>query len=392
MRVVINALGVPSIRQGGAGFYVAMLLDGLSHSTDQVSLTTLVSPELEAELGSGNAAASLLSASQQRRRSRAARLVGQIAVRGKPWRLDLGFGEVSCPPADIVHWPISFMHAPAPPRPARRVVTLHDLQHEHFPQFFSRSDLALRRVRWGGSARAADQLLTVSEFSKRSIQRFCGIDPDRITVSHLPPRPSLLKALASGSPCELPAELAGAGPWFVYPASPLPAKNHQRLLDAFATFRARHQHSAKLVLTGPDLHSWAAIERTIAEHGLEDDVLVLEHVTDEMLASLYQQATGLVFPSLFEGFGLPVVEAMAAGCPMAVADSGSLPEVAGGVGRSFPAEDTEAIVAALRWLSDLDSAQRRAQAEEGRRRASSFTPEGMIESTMRAYRAALSRG
>jgi glycosyltransferase involved in cell wall biosynthesis len=391
MRVVINALGVPSIRQGGAGFYVAMLLDGLARSTDPVSLTTLVSPELAAELGSSSASASLLSADHRRERGRAAKLLGQVTARARPWRLDLGFGGLGCPAADVVHWPISFMHAPAPPRPARRVVTLHDLQHEHFPQFFSRSDLALRRVRWGGSARAADQLLTVSEFSKRSIERFCGIDPDRITVSHLPPRPSLLKALSSGSSCELPAELAGTRPWFVYPASPLPAKNHQRLVDAFATFRARHQPSARLVLTGPDLHSWAVVKRAIAEHGLEGDVFVLEHVADEMLASLYRQATGLVFPSLFEGFGLPIVEAMAAGCPMAFADSGSLPEVAGDVGRSFAAEDAEAIVAALRWLTDLDDDQRQAQAEAGRRRAASFTPEGMIESTMRAYRAALSR-
>lgn len=391
MQVVVNALGVPSIRQGGAGFYVAMLLDGLARSADSVTLTkTLVSETLAAELASSEASATLLMA-RQRRRGRAARLVGQIAARGTPWRLDLGFGELRCPPTDVIHWPISFMHAPTAPRPTRKVVTLHDLQHEYFPQFFSRSDLTLRRARWRSSARAADQLLTVSEFSKRSIQRFCGIEPDRITVSHLPPRPSLLKALASDSPCELPAELVSGEPWFLYPASPLPAKNHQRLLEAFGTFRTNHHRSAKLVLTGPNLHSWAVVERAIAEHGLEDHVLVLKHVTDGMLASLYRQTTGLVFPSLFEGFGLPVIEAMAAGCPTAVADSGSLPEVTGGVGRSFAAEDTEAIVVALRWLTDLDGAQRRAQAEAGRVRAASFTPEGMIESTAHAYRVALSR-
>lgn len=385
MKAIINALALPSFQQGGAGYYTASLVDGLSDRRTKVSATVLLSQPLEDELArlAPEARANVISPAPRSALRKAANYA--IAARA-PERLDLGFSPGHSVEGDIVHWPISFMHAPVGPRAARRVLTVLDLQHEFFPQFFSRRDRILRRLRWAPSARAADHVIAISEFTRRTVCERYGVPAERVTAIPLALRRSFMRP-NEPSAIELPSPLqTGASRWFLYPASPLPAKNHSRLLDAFRLYRERVDSDAKLVLTGPRLHSWAAVERRIAEARLTDSVVRLGHVDDPTLGALYARCTGLIFPSLFEGFGLPVLEAMAVGCPVATSNAGSLPEVLGDAGHTFRPGDVEEIAAALEWLGSLDDQARAAAVAAGRQQAALFSTEAMIDRTLRIYK------
>jgi glycosyltransferase involved in cell wall biosynthesis len=378
MKVTINALGTPSCRQGGAGFYMATLVDGLSRE-DSVGLLTLSSATVAAELEQ-LAPRAAVQVAAPRRRNPLGKAVNYLAAGRRPWTLDLGY-SARLAPTDIVHWPFSFMNAPPPPDGARRVLTVHDLQHEFFPRFFSRRDRILRRLRWPTSARAADLVITISEFSKATLCDRYGIAAEKIAVVPLGAR-------ALGEPAEeLPESLRGIERWFLYPASPLPAKNHARLFAALK--RARHK-DVKLVLTGPTMHPWRDVERQIAEAGVGGRVILLGHVDEAEMSRLYGEASGLIFPSLFEGFGLPVLEAMRAGCPVAVSNAGSLPEVAGEAGFSFDPGDVEQIAAGLDWLAGLDAESKQEAAAAGRAQAARFSVERMVAGTVDAYRRVLS--
>lgn len=380
MKVLINSLAVPSCRQGGAGFYTSTLIDGLTRA-EGIDCTVLASPEVAAELAE-LAPGARVTVAERRSRPAPSRALNQAIAARRPWTLDLGFDGVA-PDADLTHWPIAFMNGPTAERRGAWVLTIHDLQHEFFPQFFSRRDRLLRRLRWRPSAHAADHILTISEFSRRTICERFDVPEEKITAVPLAARTTLA---AEPGPIALPDQLEReSAPWVIYPASPLPAKNHLRLLDALALQGERSGGDLRLVLTGPTMHPWDQIDRAVAERGLERRVVRLDHVSEATLSSLYGRSTGLVFPSLFEGFGLPVLEAMAAGCPVAVSNAGSLPEIVGGVGRSFAPDDAEQIADALDWLVRLDSTERAKQAAAGREQSARFSLEKLIDGTRSVY-------
>lgn len=390
MKAVINALALPSFQQGGAGYYTASLIDGLSDRAADVSATVLASPALSEELTrlAPKARVSVLS---HTRRSAPRKLVNYAVAARAPERLDLGFSGERSKGADIVHWPISFMHGPAVPAGARRVLTVLDLQHEFFPQFFSRRDRILRRLRWLPSARAADHVIAISDFTKRTVCDRYDVPPERVTAIPLGLRRSFTRPRDASALQLSPLVEAAGARWFLYPASPLPAKNHARLLDALRLYRERFDPDARLVLTGPRLHSWNTVERRIAETGLGDAVVRLGHVDDTTLHALYAQCTGVIFPSLFEGFGLPVLEAIAVGCPVAASHAGSLPEVVGSAGHTFAPEHVEEIVGGLEWLASLEGESRTAAVTAGRRQAALFSTEAMVDLTVRVYEGLLER-
>ena len=128
------------------------------------------------------------------------------------------------------------------------------------------------------------------------------------------------------------------------------------------------------------------MQRDIAERGLGAAVACLGYVCEADLRGLYARSTGLVFPSLFEGFGLPVLEAMATGCPVAASSAGSLPEVVGDAGRAFCPTDVEAIADAMAWLESLGGAGRDRVTALGRAQAARFSSERMVRATVDVYR------
>jgi glycosyltransferase involved in cell wall biosynthesis len=258
--------------------------------------------------------------------------------------------------ADVVHYPFTIR---VPSVEAPTVVTLHDLQHLDLPQLFSRAERAFRSVYYHRSARAAHRVVVPSAFVRDSAVERLGLDRDRVRV------------IPHGidherfSPADVERE-----PFLLYPARAWPHKNHTRLYEAFAILR-RERPDVRLVLTGGG-HTGTAPEGV----DVRGEVPIAE------LVALYRRAAALVFPSRYEGFGQPVLEAMATGCPVACSDVPALAEVAGGAARTFAPDDAEAIAAAIRdVLADPEQYSAR-----GLERAASFTWERAAAQYEDAYR------
>jgi glycosyltransferase involved in cell wall biosynthesis len=224
--------------------------------------------------------------------------------------------------ADVVHYPFTIR---VPKLEAPTVVTLHDLQHLDLPELFSRAERAFRSVYYHRSARAAARVVVPSTFVRVGAVGQLGLDPARVRVVPHGINHSRF------SPSDDERE-----PFLLYPARAWPHKNHARLYEAFALLR-RDRPELRLVLTGGG-HTGAS------PAGVE----VRGHVSPDELVSLYRHAAALVFPSRYEGFGQPVLEAMACGCPVACSDIPALVEVGGDAVRTFSPDDAEAIVAAVR--------------------------------------------
>jgi glycosyltransferase involved in cell wall biosynthesis len=221
----------------------------------------------------------------------------------------------------VVHYPFTV----SVPRPLRRqamVQTLHDVQHLDLPHLFSRGERAYRRHFYDEAAKRADVVITISEFAKRRIVESLGIAPERVVVAHL------------GVDTAAFVPNSGERENFVlYPARGWEHKNHSRLIAAMEILRARIP-GIRLVLTGGGLESIGAVPDWVDRRGL---------VSAEELRALYRSASALAFPSLYEGFGLPPLEAMASGCPAAVSNAGSIPEVCGNAAVLFDPLDAAAI-------------------------------------------------
>jgi glycosyltransferase involved in cell wall biosynthesis len=258
---------------------------------------------------------------------------------------------------DVVHYPLTV------PLPAVRgpwATTLHDVQHLDLPQLFSAAERAYRRLAYDRTVRRAHAVIVISEFVReRAVERL-GLDPDRVHVAPL------------GVDRERfhPGE-GTRDPFVLFPARGWPHKNHARLLEAWPHVR-RERPDLRLVLTGGGLDGVVPVE------GVE----VRGNVTLDQLAGLYRRAACLVFPSRYEGFGLPPLEAMASGCPVAAARAGAIPEVTGDAAVLFDPDDPEAIAAGV--LEALDRAGE--LAVQGLERAAAFTWEACAERHEAVYR------
>src|SRR5581483_9695747 len=205
--------------------------------------------------------------------------------------------------ADVVHYPLT---VPLPRVRARRVVTLHDVQHLDLPELFSRTERAYRAVAYDRTAQHADRVVVVSEFVRGRVVERLRLDPARVRVTPLGLDHDTLR------PADVQRE-----PFVLYPAKPWPHKNHARLFEGFARVR-RERPDLRLVLTGGGRYD-----------RLPDGVEARGQLPRAEVVSLLQRAEALVFPSLYEGFGLPPLEAMACGTPVACSNAASLPEVVG---------------------------------------------------------------
>lgn len=223
--------------------------------------------------------------------------------------------------SDIVHYPLT-VPIPSASRRQRSIVTIADTQHLDLPELFHPLERMFRRFAYDRAARRADAVITVSEFTRSRLVHHLGIRPERITVAHL--------GVDQG---EFAPNLGERGDFLLYPARPWRHKNHERLFEAFAIVRERHP-GLRLVLTGGGLDALDDVPPGVERAG---------HVTTAELGELYRSAAALVFPSLYEGFGLPPLEAMAAGCPVAASTAGSIPEICGDAAVYFDPEDPVSI-------------------------------------------------
>lgn len=223
--------------------------------------------------------------------------------------------------AAIVHYPFT-VPAPRPSRHQSFIQTVLDVQHLDHPELFSGAELVYRKYFYDAPARRADLIITISEFAKQRIMHHLGIDPERITVAHLGVDRS-----------QFVPNYGAREDFVLYPARSWPHKNHARLVKAMTLLR-RERPSLRLVLTGGGLDALKGLPDWVERRGL---------IPADQLRSLYQRAAVMVFPSLYEGFGLPPLEAMASGCPVAASALGAIPEVCGDAAVLFDPRDPGAI-------------------------------------------------
>jgi glycosyltransferase involved in cell wall biosynthesis len=282
--------------------------------------------------------------------------MARTAVAPGSVRRELRLGEL-----DAIHFPLTVMVPPVDRPPA--VVSLLDIQHVFFPEFFSRAELAYRRVVYGWSLRRARTIVAISGHVKETLVERMGVSPERVEVIHL------------GLDHELfhPNGAEPRRPFLLYPANPWPHKNHARLFEAFQLVR-RSRPDLRLVLTGTGLERLGPPPQGVDVRG---------RVSREELAELYRTASAVVFPSLYEGFGQPPLEAMASGTPVAVSRAGSLPEVCGDAALYFEPTSVDEIAEAI--LAVLERPER--LVERGLGRAATFTWDATARRHDEVYRA-----
>ena len=212
----------------------------------------------------------------------------------------------------------------------KSVVTIHDCIHLMFPQYLpNRLSLAYARTSITLAARRATRVLTVSESSKRDILRFVDVPPSKIDVIYnsyderfgVEPREEEVVRVRERYQLH--------DQFVLYAGNVKPHKNLERLIEAFHLVRDRGLDRLKLVLIGDDISKYTALRRAVHRHQLHQYVRFLGYLPEETLAVMYRLAGVFVFPSLYEGFGLPPLEAMASGTPVVTSNVSSLPEVAG---------------------------------------------------------------
>jgi len=234
---------------------------------------------------------------------------------------------------DAIHFPLTVTVPRMSDLPT--ATTILDVQHELLPQFFSRAERAYRRVVYARSARESERVITISHHAAAAIAEHLGVPEERIRPIHLGLDHELFK------PGDAPRE-----DFLLYPARGWPHKNHALLFEAFGDVR-RRRPGLELVLTSYD-------------GSVPEGVRSLGHVSRNELVDLLQRAAALVFPSLYEGFGQPPLEAMACGCPVACSNAASLPEVVGDAARLFDPGSREEIVDAIEdVLANADEWRRR---------------------------------
>lgn len=262
----------------------------------------------------------------------AARALPAVAARDVPHGLD------------VVHYPVT---VPIPRVPVPTVVTLHDVQHHDLTSFFGRGERTYRRWAYDASARNATLVVTSSEFSRGRIVERVGVASERIEVVPL----GIDRARFSDAPGPADAarlaELDLPDRFVVYPANLWPHKNHVRLVEGLAASGDRDLH---VLLTGQTYGRLEPIMDRARALGVADRVRHLGYLDADLLPALYRSARAMVFPSLYEGFGTPPLEAMACGCPVAVSSAGSLPEICGTAALQFDPGSPEAIGSALERL------------------------------------------
>ena len=264
------------------------------------------------------------------------------------------------------------------------LLTIHDLRPLVLPGTLGRAHGAYLRSRLGPSVRHSAVITTPSAFVRQTVIDLLDADPARVQVVSAPLFP------AEGRPDEGSGAGGIEGRFFIYPAITNPHKNHGTLLRAFAKVVVDHP-DVVLVLTGAEGPAESAVVDSIAHLGLRDSVRRLGRVPVARLHALFRDAAALTYPSTYEGFGLPLAEAMAAGCPVIASNRSALPEVLGDAGMLLDPDDVDGWTEAMvRTLSD--EALRATMIAAGRERVRSLTPQETAGRLIGAYRLALDGG
>jgi glycosyltransferase involved in cell wall biosynthesis len=326
-------------RMGGSETYVRGLLTQFGRGNGPAGVTVLANDEvMEAYRRFARGSVSLHRVPQYRPGRRplfraAAMLAGHVT----PRRIARAVPEDLA----LLHFPVT---VPIPRTRLPEVVTLFDVQHHDLPAFFSPPERTLRRLTYDAAARRASMVVTTSEYSRMRAMDALGIPADRIEAVPLGIDLERFSPDSAEDDASRMEALGVVRPFVLYPANLWPHKNHERLLDALARTR---EDELELVLTGQTYGRLGPLLAHVRRRGLDGRVRHLGYLDAGDLPALYRAARAVVFPSLYEGFGAPPLEAMACGCPVASSTRGSLAEVCGDAAVPLEPESIESITEAI---------------------------------------------
>lgn len=301
------------------------------------------------------------------------------SIAARRFRLDLIHDPVGASPFTLGRWAGTY----------KRVVSIHDAIAFRYPEGYPRLNNLLHRRYVPYTLRNVDAVVTVSQHARADLTRFLGIPPPPVHVTPL--GVSEIFRPAEDEEAAMVVRRFGLDRPFILSVGVKEArKNLVRLIQAFEELH-RDLPDFDLALVGPTLWRHQILAEAIKASGLRDRVRLIEYVSDEELRSLYSRARLFVHPSLYEGFGLPVLEAMACGAPVVASNSTSIPEVAGDAAVLVDPTNVHAIAEAMRQVltdGDLLASLR----VKGFERARQFTWQRAAETTASVYRAVLAGG
>lgn len=361
-------------RQAGVSRYIEFLLRALPSAAPDIEAVVFTGPQ-------SGACAERFPSALRWHRSRVPTGRPEIRIL---WEQVAGPVALRRAGVDLVHGPVNVIPV-LDGLPG--VVTVHDLAFRVYPEQYPRAKQRYLDLLTGLSVRSAARVVTVSESTRRDVLRFYRVEPERVVTVPNGVDPAMVPVTDEGRLARF-REVHGLPEEFIlYLGTLQPRKNLVGLLRAYA----RAGVEAPLVVAGGKGWMYEPVFAEVRALGIEGRVLFAGYADPEDLPLWYSAATAFVFPSFYEGFGLPVLEAMACGAPVITSDSSSLPEVAGDAALLVDPRDVDALAGAIERL--MGSPGLRADLRErGLARAREFSWERTARETAAVYRAALGAG
>ncbi|HUS94938.1 MAG TPA: glycosyltransferase family 1 protein [Patescibacteria group bacterium] len=281
-------------------------------------------------------------------------------------------------PATLI-WPLNVQ--------TRSILTFFDMQHEYFPEFFTESELVRRSSLYYPSVEKATHLIVPSLFTRDTLVRKYQVTNEKISLLYVGLNPSF-KKLNQDRIDAIRGKYGLPRNYIYYPANPWQHKNHARLMAAMRIYSERYGTPPVLVSTGRLTEETRDILSLAIAAGVEENVIDLGAVPDEDLPGLYNGASMMVFPSLFEGFGMPLIEAMACGCPITAADASAVPEITRGAALLFNPFSDQEIADCINRLS-VEGALRQKLIESGYSQLERFQWPIIVSELEEIYRKAI---
>ena len=264
----------------------------------------------------------------------------------------------------------------------KTVVTIHDLVYKFFPEDFPLIDRTIYEKKWRHSCRNATAIIATSEATKRDIVRYFGTDEKRIHVVYQTCDESFERRAEPAQIAECKRRLNLPDTYILYVGSVTERKNVLNLVQAYNRVRAKI--AMPLVIVGRGGEYFKKVQHYVEQENLQQSVLLLNSVGNADLPLLYQAAHCFVYPSKYEGFGIPLVEALKSGTPIVTGQASCLPEVAGKAALYVNPNSVQSIADALEQIC-LHSNTRINLLEEGAKQAQKFSVRNFVENTVRVY-------
>ncbi|MEO2076097.1 MAG: glycosyltransferase family 1 protein [Bacillus sp. (in: firmicutes)] len=371
MRIGVNLLNFSEDRFGGVEQYVKNLIWHLANSQENVQVFLfLTRPFLDV----------FPNYHDRIKRVMVKHVIDPIQIRKTILhnKLDLWFS------------PLHRSYIPDIPIPS--VVTIHDLLHTSYPQYVS-ENLDYHNQYYQQYLPSFDAIITVSNFSKDTIMKHLHIPEEKVHVIYQDVPIGFERVLDEGEIGSLKEKYKLPEVFGIYPASYNAHKNHLNLLKAILFLREQHNKEIFLVLTGYTYKGNTVYQQVVNflnEHHLEKQIKIVNYIPQREMYTLYSGASFLVFPSLYEGFGIPLVEAMKAKCPIACSNRGSIPEIVGEAALQFNPENVNEI--AQQILQVLELKTRVDLIEKSTEQVKQFSWEKSVRKTLEVFNSVLQRG